>query len=164
MFQGAAGRALDEKAFDELIAYRIPETDDLKAKYPVLHPTTDDSPLAEEYRMAIFQDFDAWNQGQEAWAQNDAAFYAPEAFVVMPDGKKLTVEEYKTAMAEQSMTMKTTKKYFDSMLISGEWAAIHFRTVTEDLATGARIPGDVMQFFRFTQDGNGVRVTESWIK
>ena len=164
MFQGENERVVMEKQFEDLIAYQIPETDDLKAKYPVLHPTTDDSPLAEAYRMAILKDFDAWNRGQETWAENADAFYAKDAFIVLPDGKKLTVEEYKTAMAEQSKSMKTTKKYFDSMLISGEWAAIHFRTVTEDLASGARIPGDVMQFFRFTQDGDSVRVTENWIK
>ena len=164
MFQGDAERERQKKDFDALLAYEIPQTNDLKAKYPVMHPTSDDSPWAEEMRMAILQDFDAWNQGMDAWQKNVDTIYAKDACIVLSNGTKLTPAEYKAEMAKQAESAQVCKKYFDSMLISGEWIAIHYNIVTTDCKTGEKTPGDVMQFFRFVKDENGFRVTENWIK
>ena len=164
MFRGEAEKEKQDKDFEELLNYQIPVTSDLRKKYPVLHPTTDHTEFAEEYRMAILKDFDAWNQGTEEWLENADTLYAEDAFIVLPDGTKLTAAEYKDKVTEQNLGTHVIKKYFDSMLLSGEWAAIHYRTVTVNSETGGQDPGDTMQFFRFIKDENGVRIAENWIK
>ncbi len=151
-FQSDEEKEIQKKQNEEILSYEIPDTDDLAKKYPVKNPTTDNSENADTMREAILKDFDNFNKGAEAYAE-----WAEELFT---DDAKISVrgEEYdrtgyidleKAAEKEK----KTTKLYFDNMLISGDWVAIHYRTVTEDPATGAKDNGDRMEFFRFNEDG-----------
>lgn len=54
--------------------------------------------------------------------------------------------------------------YFENMLISGDWAAIHYRTIVQDKASGNKEAGSRMQFLRFAETGDGLKVTECWTK
>lgn len=60
--------------------------------------------------------------------------------------------------------MDVQKLYFDNILISGDWAAVHYRYVSTDLSSKVKTTGDAMQFFHFTKDGNGVRVDKVYTK
>ena len=164
MFRGAQSTAIQEKQFEELLRYQIPETDDLAQKYPVLHPTTAHSALAEEIRTALLQNFEAWNQGFATWNAWTDRNCAADFQSTTPDDKILTLSEYKAVMQKLMETENVQRLYFDSMLISGEWAAIHYRTVSRDPETDERIPGDRMQFLRFAKISDGVKVTACWTK
>ena len=163
MFRGEENTAIQQEQFDALIAWEIPDTDDLAQKYPVLHPTTDNSEWADAIRAALLQDFDAWNQGYDVWAENADSFYSADALCAGADAVQLSVDDYKAAIKARFETETTTRKYFDSMLISGEWAATHYRTVTIDNETGETTCADRMQFFRFAMTDDGIKVTESWL-
>lgn len=162
MFQGEAEKEFQKTADEALLAYEIPETDDLAEKYPVLNPTTDNSEIAAEIRAAILAHFDSWNKGYEEWAAAVDNFYTEDAVINLGVGQDLSLDAYKAAVKEQMETKTVEKMYFDSMLISEDWGAIHFRIVATNPETGEREPGDMMQFFHFVQDGNTVRVDKSW--
>ena len=154
-------RAQQQAFFDEVAATVIPDTDDLAVKYPVRNPTSIDDALGEKIRDAILKDFDAWNQGADAWTAWADSYYAAD-FVSHSDKQEMTLAEYKEHAAAQTETV--TRLYFENMLISGDWAAIHYRTAITDPATGEKTAGSVMQFLHFAEDGDGVRVTEAWTK
>lgn len=161
-FQSEEEKQAQQEAFAALLTYKIPEIDDLYEKYPVLYPTTDNSDMAKAIREAIFTDFDSWNQGYEVWVDAVDSFYTEDAQIILKDGSEVNLEEYKALVLEQAESQSVTKMYFDSILISADWAAIHFRTVTTDLSTGEKEPGDSMQFFHFIQNGDSVIVDKSW--
>lgn len=163
-FQGEENQQIQREADEALLAYEIPQTDDLVEKYPVLYPTTDNSDMAEAIRQLILVDFDSWNQGMDNWTEEADVFFAEDAKITLADGTTLNRSEYKSALAQQQTGTMTTKVYFDSMLISADWAAIHYRTINTDLATGEQSTGDSMQFYHFEQNGEGVCVTECWVK
>lgn len=164
MFRGPVSIEIQEKNEAEVLAYQIPETDDLVVRYPIMHPTTDYSELAAEIREAILTDFDRWNQGDKAWADWADTFYAPGFTGTDGSGKTLDLASYKAAMQAYRAATQEQRLYFDSMLISGDWAAIHYRTVCVNPETGEKEAGDRMQFLRFERTERGVQVNASWAK
>ena len=56
------------------------------------------------------------------------------------------------------------KIYFDNILISDNWAAIHYRYNSENLKTNQKDSGDIMQFLRFEETNEGLKIAESWEK
>ena len=63
---------------------------------------------------------------------------------------------------EASQTIK--KLYFDNILISDNWAALHYRYRSEDLTTNQKSVGDRMQFLKFKEEGGVYKIEASWIK
>ena len=55
-------------------------------------------------------------------------------------------------------------KNFDNILISENWAALHFRYSLEELKTGEKTFGDRMQFLKFEKLGNSLKIVSSWIQ
>lgn len=154
-------QAQQQAFFDEIVSTVIPNTDGLAEKYPVRNPTGIDDELGQKIKEAILQDFDAWNQGADAWTAWADSYY-DSGFISHYSSGDMSLAEYKDYAAAQTETV--TRLYFENMLISGDWAAIHYRTVITDPATGEKTAGSVMQFLHFTQDGDGVHVTECWTK
>ncbi len=68
------------------------------------------------------------------------------------------------AMEKRVSAANIEKKYFDSILISADWAAIHYRYVNTDKETGERTPWDGMEFYRFEKDGDELKIAEAWTK
>lgn len=151
-FQTEEEKALQQKLTDEILSYEIPDTDDLSVKYPVKNPTTANSDKADVIKDAILKDFDAYNQGMDGYASAVQELFTDDA-VITVSGDRYDKAGYIDFEKNKAETVKTTKLYFDNMLISGDWAAIHYRVVTEDTNTGERKAGDKMEFFRFTDDG-----------
>lgn len=153
-----------QNAFMEKIAnMTLPETDDLSIKYPVAHPTPDHSDLADEIRSAILKEFDAFNAGPSVWDAAADEFYAPDALYHM-DAKTYSLEELKAETAAMDEKEKTTRLYFENMLIGGDWAAIHFRGNRTDRESGEKRADNGMKFLHFAKTPDGLRVVESWNK
>lgn len=164
MFQNDTEKKAQQEATDKILNYQIPDTQNLEEKYPVQNPTTDDSEHADAIREAILKDFDSWNQGYDTWSEESGSFYDAGATVTGADGTAMTLDQYKDAVKKADESTTVQKLYFDNMLISGDWAAIHYRITTTDKTTGKKTAGDAMQFLHFAADGNSVKVTESWMK
>ena len=164
MFQSEEGKRIQKEQFDAVLKYEIPASDDLSVKYPIMHPTTDHSDWASEIRLAILENFEAWNQGYEVWASWTDRYCDAAAACTNAQDQTLSLSDYKAAMKEQMQAQQTKRLYFDNMLISGEWAAIHYRTVSVNPETGEREAGDRMQFLHFTMAADGVKMTACWTK
>ena len=145
-------------------SYRIPETEDLRKKYPVMHPTTDYSEMADEMREALLQNFEAWNEGAKNFDSWTGKYCATDMKYRNNKDQLLSLSEAKDAAKAQMEKEEVKRLYFDSMLLSGEWAAIHYRTVGKNPETGEKEAGERMQFFRFEKTADGVKITDVWTK
>jgi hypothetical protein len=76
----------------------------------------------------------------------------------------MTLDEYKDSIKNTAKSTDVKRICFDNMLISGDWAAIHYRIINQDVTTGEKTAGDVMQFLHFAKNGDSVKVIESWTK
>ena len=162
-FQTPEERIAQKAFMDGVAATELPLADNLEEKYPVCHPTPIRSDWGQEIKTAILTDFECWNQGAAAWCEWADRFYSPDT-AWHTDKECLDLAGLKAkALAEEKQT-QTTRVFFDSLLISGDWAAIHYRTVLTDRETGAKDAGSRMQFLRFAQTPDGLRVTETWTK
>lgn len=162
-FQTEEEKAAQQAELEKIINTSIPDTSNLEEKYPVVYPTSIDTEMAKKIQRAILNDFDNWNQGYDAWTTWADTYYDSNMQYHTSAGT-MTLEKYKAAVKDAAESTDVKRIYFDNMLISGDWAAIHYRITNLDLTTGEKTAGDVMQFLHFVEDGNGVKVVESWTK
>ena len=154
-------REAQEQARAEILSREIPEIDVLAVRYPVLHPTSVRTALGREIRQAILLDFDCWNKGFDAWEAWAGRTLADD-FVCHTDFGDATREQY-LENARQWFEEKDTKRlYFDNLLVRDNWAAIHYRTVST--VNGVKEDKSIMQFFRFREEEDGVKLVECWNK
>ena len=72
---------------------------------------------------------------------------------------------YKEEMRVLARKEKIKKLYFDNILISDNWAALHYRYISESLENNEeKYVGDRMQFLKFEQKDDKWKIVESWIK
>lgn len=150
-FQNPEEQAQDSIFWESVKNYTLPETKDLTQKYMVKYPTTLSGEQAEKMKEAILQDFEQYNQGYDAWSTWADQLYAKD-LNYNTKRESLTLETLKKSTKESFGKIRTTKLYFDSMLIRDDWAAIHYRVVEEDLATGEKTPDDRMEFLHFRNE------------
>lgn len=162
-FQTPEEKAAQKAMMDAVASTVIPETDDLSVKYPVKNPTSVRTEYGRRTRDMILRDFEVWNRGAEAWAAWADTYYSP-SLRYHTDAGTLTLEALKSETVKQATQSVTRRVFFDSMLISGEWAAIHYRTVTKDRETGNKEAGSRMQFLHFEEADGKLQVTECWTK
>lgn len=162
-FQTDDAKAAQQAALDSVVNATIPDTKDLKAKYPVTYPTPIDTDMAKKIQSAILNDFDNWNKGSDAWTKWADTYYDSSLQYHTSDGT-MSLAEYKASVKKTAESTDVKRIRFDNMLISGDWAAIHYRITNQDTATGKKTAGDVMQFLHFAKDGDGVKVIECWTK
>ena len=154
-------REAQEQARADILSREIPEIDVLAVRYPVLHPTSVRTALGREIRQAILLDFDCWNKGFDAWEAWAGRTLADD-FVCHTDFGDATREQY-LENARQWFEEKDTKRlYFDNLLVRDNWAAIHYRTVST--VNGVKEDKSIMQFFRFREEEDGVKLVECWNK
>lgn len=161
--QGADLKAKQDEVTAAVLSAVIPDTDDLAVKFPVTHPTAIKDVMSEKIRAAILKDFDRWNQGPDAWCAWADEYYTPDYKYTFNEDVK-TLAEYKAHVRDYMAQKKDERVCFDSLLVSGDWAAIHYRMRVTDRATGETIAADRMQFLHFVADSEGVRVDASWTK
>ena len=152
-FQTLEERAAQKAFMDGVAATVIPEADDLEKKYPVLHPTPANSPIGERIKTAILTDFDRWNAGYETWKAWAEDYYSKD-LAYHTDAGCQSKADY--IVSEQDNASK--RLFFDSFLISSDWAAIHYRTVLGGEA------GSRMQFLHFVETERGLQVDTVWTK
>lgn len=152
-FQTAEEKAAQKRMMDEIAAAVLPDTKDLGEKYTVKNPTTIRTELGMRMRNRILLDFENWNQGYDVWSKWAEDYYS-SALSYHTDDAVFSREEYIASECSNN----AVRLFFDSMLISGDWAAIHYRTVSEG------DPGSRMQFLRFAEEDDTLRVTECWTK
>lgn len=162
-FQTDEAKAAQQAALDAIVHAKIPDTTDLEAKYPVTYPTPIDTDMAKKIQNAILNDFENWNQGFDAWTVWADTYYDSNLQYHTNDDT-MTLEEYKASVKNAAESTDVKRISFDNMLISGDWAAIHYRITNQDATTGEKTAGDVMQFLHFAEDGDSVKVIESWTK
>ena len=164
MFQGAEEKKVQLEQLEYMQNYVIPDTENLEEKYPVLHPTKGKGEYVEEIRSIILKGFDSWNKGYDEWVKWIYDAYSNNAESYSLDERKRTLSEYKNEMKNLIKTQKLKKLYFDNILISENWAALHFRYSLEELKTGEKTFGDRMQFLKFEKSGNSLKIVSSWIQ
>ncbi len=152
-FQTAEEKTAQKEMMDAIAATVIPDTDDPAEKYPVKNPTTVRTETGERIKATILYDFEHWNRGYKDWSAWSDTYYSRD-LAYHTDRGVMTLDEYRES--EKDNTAK--RLYFESMLISGDWAAIHYRTAANGEA------GSRMQFLRFVQEGDALKVCECWTK
>jgi len=158
-FQNADEQLQDSIFWASVQNATLPNTTDLFAKYCVEHPTSIVGEVAEQIQQLLLQDFEHYNAGYIVWNNWADQFYASD---LQYHGKRetFTLEALKESTRESMSKIKTTKLYFDNMLIRDDWAAIHYRVVEEDLTTGEKTPDDRMEFLHFRKEGDKLVVFE----
>ncbi len=150
-----------QKAFmNELMSVKLKDTDNLEEKYPVVYPTTINTELGKKMKAAILKDFDAFNQNYAAWDSWTGKFFTDDAKMNYL-GEDISMADYKAAMKGQ--IGNTQKVRINNILISEDWAAIHYWTVTTK-PDGTKDADNHMQFLHFVNNGDGVRADICYAK
>lgn len=166
-FQGDDERRVQEEQIFFVQNYQIPSNEtDLKKKYPIKYKTEYIDDNAEDILKIILEGFDAWNKGiddYKVWVTNN---YDSTANSSSLDERDRTRDEYIKEMEELCNNNEIKKKYFDNILIRGNWAALHYRYTREPKPlTGENIyVGDRMQFLKFEEKNGVLKIANSWIQ
>ena len=154
-------REAQEQARVDVLSREIPEIDVLAVRYPVKHPTSVRTALGREIRQAILLDFDCWNKGYEQW-EAWAGRTLPEDFVCHTDFGDASREQYLDASRVWFDEKQSKRLYFDNLLVRDNWAAIQYRIVYTE--NGVKEDKSMMQFMRFEEAEDGVKLVECWNK
>jgi hypothetical protein len=159
-FQTEEEQKAQKEFMDELCNTELADTDDLEEKYPVVYPTTIDTEIGQHIKTAILNDFENWNQGYDTWNKWTESFYATDA-ALNYKGEDISLDEYKDIVKDQ--IDNTQRVRINNILISEDWAAIHFWTVTTN-EDGTKEADNHMQFLHFVQNGDKVSVDRCFMK
>ena len=143
-----------EAFMQELVDTVLPDTDNLEEKYPIFYPTTIDTDLGLQMKELILKDFDAWNNGYDAWAEWTKELYTEDASYDYRGTvyDKTTMQEGLKDLVESSKRVR-----LNNVLVSEDWAAIHFWNCTTD-ADGNKSADNHMQFLHFVETEDGLKI------
>lgn len=159
-FQTEEEQAAQKAFMDELIRTKLPDTDNLEEKYPVVYPTPIDTELGRQMKAAILNDFEHWNSGWEEWSAWADTLYTTDVTYNL-NGEDLDRNGLKDAV---KATLDTSARVrINNILISDDWAAVHFWDVSED-ENGEKSAANHMQFLHFTQKNGTLQVDMCWAK
>lgn len=159
-FQTEEEQKAQKEFMDELCNTELADTDDLEEKYPIVYPTTIDTEIGQHMKTAILNDFENWNQGYDTWNKWTESFYATDA-ALNYKGEDISLDEYKDIVKDQIDS--TQRVRINNILVSEDWAAIHFWTVTTN-EDGTKEADNHMQFLHFVQNGDKVSVDRCFMK
>ncbi len=159
-FQTEEEKEAQKKFMEEMIAKELPETSDLNEKYPVLYPTTIDTEIGVKIKEAVLNEFEQWNRGCSAWSSYADTMYAADVKYDL-SGEEMDLAGLKALRKDQ--VDQTKRVQINNLLVSGDWAAIHFWDVTT-AADGTKSADNHMQFLHFVEDGGQVKVDMCWAK
>ena len=159
-FQTEEEQKAQKEFMDELCNTELADTDDLEEKYPVVYPTTIDTEIGQHIKTAILNDFENWNQGYDTWNKWTESFYSTDA-ALNYKGEDISLDDYKDIVKDQIDS--TQRVRINNILVSEDWAAIHFWTVTTN-EDGTKEADNHMQFLHFVQNGDKVSVDRCFMK
>lgn len=159
-FQTEEEQKAQKEFMDELCNTKLKDTDNLEEKYPVVYPTTIDTELGKQMKAAILNDFENYNSGYGAWDKWTDEFYAENASLNYK-GDDVSLDEYKDIVKDE--IGNTSRVRINNILVSEDWAAIHFWTVTTN-EDGTKEADNHMQFLHFVQNGDKVQVDNCFMK
>ena len=157
-FQTKEEQAAQQAFMQALAETELPDTDNLEEKYPVCYPTPIETELGKKMKAAVLQDFENWNRGYEAWSSWADELYA-EGAVYTYKGQKLTISQLREVMKPNIASVRRVR--INNILVSENWTAVHYWDVTA-LDDGTKDVANHMQFLRFAEDGDGVKVDLCW--
>lgn len=154
-------RAAQEAFMQGVCDTVLPETDNLEEKYPVVYPTTIDTEMGQQMKALILQDFDNWNSGVDAYNTWVDTFYTDDMMYDFRNTKYNSKDDLKAAMKDMVETQQRVR--INNILISEDWAAIHFWSAVTD-AEGNKEAENHMQFLHFVEDGDSLKVDMCFAK
>ena len=161
-FESPEEQDMQNAHIQAILDTKIPDTDNLAVKYPVKNPTSSTSLYKDMIENAVLNDFDSWNSGFDSWASWAEGYYSKDA-VIHTGGSDVTLSGYLSSLRDSETKTSVQKVYFDNILIKDDWAALHYRTIKTDKATGKRVAGEAMEFIHFDVSGRTPVITEIWI-
>ena len=159
-FQTEEEQKAQKDFMDELCNTKLADTDDLEEKYPVVYPTTIDTEIGQYIKTAILNDFENWNQGYDAWNTWTDSFYKNNVEMTYK-GEEVSLDDYKKIVKKDIDS--TQRVRINNILVSEDWAAIHFWTVTTN-DDGTKTADNHMQFLHFVLNGDKVQVDRCFMK
>ena len=163
-FQGEEEKKYEQEQLDYILKYEIPETDDLKLKYKINYPTKYVDENGEDILKIILTGFDKWNEGIQQYLEWVDTAYDEKATSSSLDERNRTMEEYKNEMKEFTTNHTIKKLYFENVLIRDNWAALHYRYTNYNSEDKTTFGGDRMQFLKFEQKADNLKIVASWIQ
>ena len=137
--------------------YNIP-TEELLKLFPVTYQTPALTKMEQNVQNRMLNGFNRWNMGYAAWSSRAEEFYTEDAVCTYKD-KELTVSQLKEVM--KPIIASTRRVRINNILVSENWTAVHYWDVTT-LEDGTEDVANHMQFLRFAEDGDGVKVDLCW--
>lgn len=156
-FQTEQEEAEQEAFMAELINTELADTDDLEDKYPVTYPTPLDTEIAQKIKVFILNEFENWNNGYDAWAGWADTAYADNLMY----NDDMNRDDFKNNVKEMIGNEKRVR--INNILVSEDWAAIHFWSVTTN-GDGTKTADNHMQFIHFTEENGNVKADMCWYK
>ncbi len=159
-FQTDEEKAAQKVFMEKMVNMELPDTDDLDEKYPVLYPTPIDTQVGKMIKDIVLNEFEQWNRGYAAWSAYADLMYDADVKYDLR-GEEMDRNGLKEAVRG---TIDSTKRVqINNILVSEDWAAIHFWDVTT-AADGTKSADNHMQFLHFVPNGSGLKVDMCWAK
>lgn len=155
-------KAAQQKMMNEFITIRLPETDNLEEKYPILYPTEINEEKAQRMKVLLLQDLDNWNQGAVAYSKWADTFFAKD--VTYEYNNDMLDREGIKANAGRLMKEKNLQRVkVYNILVNEDWAAVHsWHVVTGQ--DGIKDVFNSMAFYHFAEGEDSLVVDKCWIK
>lgn len=160
-FQTEEERKAQREFMDSLISIELKDTDNLEEKYPVYYPTAPDSEYAQEIKNILLQGFEAFNSGINTYGEWIDRYLSDECMYDLRRNK-LGPEGLKKAAGED-MKASPQRVRINNMLISEDWAAVHFWE-TSTLDEGTKDVNNHMYFYHFTESSDGLKIDKVWAR
>ena len=117
--------------------------------------------LEEAIRDRLETGFKNWNGGYECWLEWCNTLYDDESLYNVY-GHHLTLKQYQDMMGDLFKKQDIFLGKFHNMIIEDNWCAIRYDVETVDKVTGERETQESMEFVRFKETPDGVKVDEGW--
>ena len=163
-FQGDEEKQEQEKQNDYILKYQIPETDNLTEKYYIKYPTSYIDENAKDILNVVLQGFENWNKGIAYYLNWVDQTFDLNATSSSLDERERNITQYKKEIEALFEKEEITKLYFDNVLIRENWVALHYRFRKEDKNTKEKDIGDRMEFFKFEEKENLLKIVGNWIQ
>lgn len=161
-FQTEEERSEQKRFMDQIAATVLPETDDLNQKYPIVFPTTIPGEKGQKIKELLLQDFEHWNNGFEKWSQWADEFYTKDVNYDLKR-QKVNLDGLKTAIRKEMEANDIKRVRINNILISEDWAAIHFWDVTTS-PSGEKDVNNHMYFLHFVNDSGSLKADMVWAR
>jgi hypothetical protein len=139
--------------------YNIP-TETLLQQFPITYQTPAETEMSKKIQNRMLNGFYQWNQGFDAWSSNADTFFTAGVQYNLSD-ENMNLSQYKNAV--KSLIDSEQIVRINNLLVSEDWAAIHYWSVVTDTA-GNKTADDHMSFLHFVENDGALKVDMAWTK